>query len=347
MSSQAHNPAVCARPLAEKREHRSHQKGQNHSGDGSRKQQRRVAELRISGARHHPADLPEAAIGPQAPGAPGQTEPDRALGLEAAGEGAIVDDLGPDGGDAAGPLQRLAPHQHAAAGRRGELALPLRHPGEGIEHLKEEDESRNRGNAPPNACTTIAPSARAGTRLRARHARRAPEDCRAHGRCRRRSTAGSQAPRRKPWRDRRPAAGPTPCRSIPWAGACRAGLRGARRLPGRRPPSGQRRPCRHRCRHPPARCGRNRDNPAAAGFRSNARSRPLRCGRARRPPRPASGRAGEGLAGHRARASARIRRGRPASRARPPARERPGPSPGSCRGTLPSGTMPAHRPRPR
>ena len=143
MSSQAHNPAVCARPLAEKREHRGHQKGQNHGGDGSRKQQRRVAELRIGRARHHAADLPETAIGPQAPGAPGQAEPDRALGLQAAREGAIVDDLGPDGGDPAGPLQRLAPHQHAAAGRRGELALALRHPGERIEHLEEEDESRN------------------------------------------------------------------------------------------------------------------------------------------------------------------------------------------------------------
>ena len=35
-----------------------------------------------------------------------------------AAQRAIVDELGADRGDAAGALQRLAPHQHAAAGRR-------------------------------------------------------------------------------------------------------------------------------------------------------------------------------------------------------------------------------------
>ena len=72
-----------------------------------------------------------------------KAEPDRPFGLQAAGERAIVDDLGPDGGDPARPLQHPALDQHAATGGGGELVLLLRDPREGIEHLEEEDEGRD------------------------------------------------------------------------------------------------------------------------------------------------------------------------------------------------------------
>ena len=56
---------------------------------------------------------------------------------------AIVDQGAADRRHAAGFAQRIAAHQHAAAGRRGGGAARIVGPGERIEHLKEEDEGRD------------------------------------------------------------------------------------------------------------------------------------------------------------------------------------------------------------
>ncbi len=116
---------------------------QCHAGDGGAKQQRRIIELRIGRARHHAADIGDRRISADAVHALGQRERDRAVAVEQFGQRAIVDQGAADRGDAARLLQRIAAHQHAAAGRGGGRAPRIIDPGEGIEHLEKEDEGRH------------------------------------------------------------------------------------------------------------------------------------------------------------------------------------------------------------
>ena len=58
-------------------------------------------------------------------------------------ERAIVDQRAAHRLETPGGGEALAPHQHAAARRRGDPPLRIVHPGEGIEHLEEEHESRD------------------------------------------------------------------------------------------------------------------------------------------------------------------------------------------------------------
>ena len=67
-------------------------------------------------------------IGPERHRAVGQAQPDRPLRLHRPAQRAVVDDLVADGGDAARGFQRLAPRQHAAAGRRRDLGARDRSP---------------------------------------------------------------------------------------------------------------------------------------------------------------------------------------------------------------------------
>ena len=117
--------------------------GDGQTRNGSKKDQRRILQLRISGAGHHFADVLDRRIGADAAHAIGQADPNRAVRLEPLGERAIVDQSVADGGHPAGCPQGLAPHQHAAAGRCRDAASRIVRPGEGIEHLKEEDEGGN------------------------------------------------------------------------------------------------------------------------------------------------------------------------------------------------------------
>ena len=158
------------------------------------------------------------------------------------------------------------PPARSSASRRTSMQPPaaaaslrslLRHPGEGIEHLEEEDEGRNQEPLRPAAGSDSSRHQRdAGRGPRARRARRAAADCRAHGRCRRRSAAGSRALRRRPWR------AATPCcraHSLPVhpAGSAvpahdLAGVGIAQCCGGRQGRGGR---AVARCRRPPARCG--------------------------------------------------------------------------------------------
>ncbi len=71
-----------------------------------------------------------------------QAEPDRPLPLHERAEGAIVDQGAAQRLEAAGRVEGLAPRQHASAGGRRRAPPRIVHPGEGIEHLEEENESR-------------------------------------------------------------------------------------------------------------------------------------------------------------------------------------------------------------
>jgi len=66
-------------------------------------------------------------IGAQAFGAAGQTEPDRPLGLQAAGERAIVDDLAPDDVDAARDHRAGTVCERCVVRRRVDAARQSRH----------------------------------------------------------------------------------------------------------------------------------------------------------------------------------------------------------------------------
>ncbi len=290
----------------------------------------RIVELSIGRTRHHAADIRQTFIGPKTRGAPGQVEPDRTLLLQTAREGAIVDNLGLDRGYAADPLQRLAPHQHAAAGRRGEPAFPVGHPGKGGKASGRRRRRQESGNALPNADTIVRPSKRQAPGPGSRHAQRGSADCPACDRCRHRSKAGSPADRSTRWRAGCPDAGPTLCPSSRWAG----------RPLARRPTVLRRRlPPRPKARSavpsslpsststdvkgawivlPQQACDRLADHVCLVACRNN--------GRHGWPPRGV-GRAGRG---RRARAPARSRPGRPTDKSRSPTPEGQDRSTNSC-----------------
>ncbi len=142
-----HQPGAQSQParrsIVQQRKQGRHQIDQGHSGNSAGESERRVTQLGVGRARDHAPDLPEAAVGPQAGGAPRQAEPDRPLPLQATRQCAVVDDLRPDRCNPAGALERVAPHQGASAGGSGRPAVPSRDPGERIEHLEQVDEGRN------------------------------------------------------------------------------------------------------------------------------------------------------------------------------------------------------------
>ena len=75
----------------------------------------------------------------------GQAEPDRPLLFHAAAKRAVVNEGRADRLDPACRFERITPHEHAASGSRGHRTVAPVRPGEGIEHLEEEDESRDEG----------------------------------------------------------------------------------------------------------------------------------------------------------------------------------------------------------
>src|SRR5512135_681858 len=79
-------------------------------------------------------------VGSQAADAYGQSEPDGSFGFHEFCKRAIIDQRGPNLGDAAGPLERAPLDQHAAAGGRSGFGRAAVYPGEGVEHLEEKDE---------------------------------------------------------------------------------------------------------------------------------------------------------------------------------------------------------------
>ncbi len=136
-------PEPAGRAAGEQRQQRRREVGECHPDDGAGEQERRVAQLRIGRSRHHPADVLEVRIGAGAEHALGEAEPDRALRLEQLRQRAVVDQRVADRVDAARGLERVAAHQHAAAGGGRGRARGLVRPRERIEHLEEEDERRN------------------------------------------------------------------------------------------------------------------------------------------------------------------------------------------------------------
>ena len=84
-----------------------------------RKQQRRIAKLRIGGARNHLADVGQGLVGPDASHALGETQPDRPHLFQFRCQRAIVDQRITNAGDAACPIERLRADKDAAAGSGG------------------------------------------------------------------------------------------------------------------------------------------------------------------------------------------------------------------------------------
>jgi hypothetical protein len=116
---------------------------QAHAGDRAGEPQGRVAQLRIGRAGHHASDIADTRIGADAAHPLGEAEPDRPLALHQAAERAVVDERAADGVEPARGLQRLAPHEHAPARGGGRPVRGIVHPGERIELLEEEYESRD------------------------------------------------------------------------------------------------------------------------------------------------------------------------------------------------------------
>ncbi len=135
------NRLRCA--IGEEREQRRREIGECHAEKRADQSERRIAKLGVGGAHDHAADVAKSRIGTEAHHACRQAEPDRALALQERGERAIVDQRVLDRGEATCLCERLAMHEHGAAGRRRDLPLRIVHPGEGVEHLEEEHEGRN------------------------------------------------------------------------------------------------------------------------------------------------------------------------------------------------------------
>ena len=72
----------------------------------------------------------------------GQAKPDRPLAFHEHGQRAIIDQGAAHRLETSRRMKRLAPREHATAGRCGRRPSRIVHPGEGIEHLEEEHESR-------------------------------------------------------------------------------------------------------------------------------------------------------------------------------------------------------------
>lgn len=65
--------------------------------------------------------------------------------LDLAGEGYVVDQSGADAVDAADAVERGAAEEHGSAGSGGLGTAGIGYPGEGIEHLEDEDEGGDKG----------------------------------------------------------------------------------------------------------------------------------------------------------------------------------------------------------
>ena len=89
------------------------------------------------------ADRTDAGIGAQAARPVGQSQPDRPLSLHQGAQRAVVDDRGADGRHPAGPLERRAVDQHAAASRRRHRVVGPVHLPERVDHLEEQHEGRD------------------------------------------------------------------------------------------------------------------------------------------------------------------------------------------------------------
>ena len=137
------NADELRRAVGEDRERDGSEISERQTGNRPGQQQRRIAQLRIGGARHHAGDVGDGRVGAHRAHAFGQRQEDRAARFEQLRQRAVVDQGVADRSQAAGPLQRLAPHQHAAAGRGGGRAARIVHPGERVEHPEEEDEGRD------------------------------------------------------------------------------------------------------------------------------------------------------------------------------------------------------------
>ena len=132
------------RPAAgEDREQDRGEIGDGQAQHGARQQERRVAQLRIGGARDHAADVLDHRIAANAPHAIGQSDPDRTMGFEPFRQRAIVDQGAADRSHAAGFPEYFPAHQHAAAGCRGGGPTWIIGPGERVEHLEKENECRD------------------------------------------------------------------------------------------------------------------------------------------------------------------------------------------------------------
>ena len=135
----------------------------------------RIAQLHVGGARHHPPDVGEARIGPHRACQRRVAEPDAAAALHRRRQRHVVDQFAPHRLDPADPRQRAAAQQDRAAGRGCRGAQRIVHPGERIEQLEEEHESRDQG-ALRQAVRSAAPPFRRPGRavclLRARPGRR-------------------------------------------------------------------------------------------------------------------------------------------------------------------------------
>src|SRR5688500_15681207 len=102
-----------------------------------------MLELREGRARDQAPDVAPRGVAAQRAYAVGEAEPDWPMLLQHLAQRAIVDQRALDRGDATRRLQRLALHQHAAAGRARRPSLWAVHPGERVEHLEEIDIGRD------------------------------------------------------------------------------------------------------------------------------------------------------------------------------------------------------------
>ena len=119
---------------------------QKHGGDDGEEEHRGVMELGEGGAGDHVADFGKGIVGAEAEAAAGEAHPDFAAGaLDGAGEGAIVDDLAADGGQAADAVKGCAAEEDAAASRSGSFCLWIGNPFRGIEFEEEEEEGGDQG----------------------------------------------------------------------------------------------------------------------------------------------------------------------------------------------------------
>ena len=154
--------------------------------------------------------------------------------------------------------------QHAAAGRRRDGARRPVHPGEGIEHLEEEDEGGDQGALRRIGAGELGHAGIEDEPLGRglRHQPASPS--RAHRRYRHRSAAGNPPAPAGPAHDRCPAAAPRACRSSPRAAAGRREPSDAPRRPAPPRPGAPSRPCRRCSDRPPARRRAGRRNPGPA-----------------------------------------------------------------------------------
>ncbi len=109
-----------------------------------------MPQLGVRAARHHPPQLRQPRVRAHAVHLLGQAQPGPAPGgLHRPGEGDCLDDRAPDRRHPARPLQRLPPHQRAAAGRRRRPRTWPVAPPERVELGEEVHEGRHDQPLPP------------------------------------------------------------------------------------------------------------------------------------------------------------------------------------------------------